>query len=373
MADSLVVSRGQAANFLIGRSFLVERGRSVEAVVRGLSCIQVDPINVVGRSHELALWNRVRAFRVPQLRRALYERRTLFEYWMQLFSILPIESYPYLSIRMDVNEGWLAEKRERHAHLLEDALAFVAERGALGSRELTSVENGRREGVWAASHRSEVLEALWDSGHLIIAGRQNNQRLYDLAERVLPAELAWRASHDESRRFFLRQHFRYVGLARASFLNRAGYVSALGLREELSRWAASAEAVPVTVEGSRRTWYVHAEEADVLAGQPEAPQHRGLNLLPPLDPLIIDRELLSAVWGFDYTWEAYVPAAKRRFGYYGLPVLYEGSFVGQVDARFRRAEDRVEVLGSVLDRRGIRFERALARTLEEMARFLSRR
>lgn len=367
------VSRGQAANFLIVRSLLLAPAASVDEAVRHLSCIQVDPINVTGRSHELALWNRVRRFRLKDLSRALYKDHTLWEYWQQLFSILPVESYPWMSARMSVEGDWPGEQRRRYAHLIEETLEFVRSHGPTSSRDLEHIEPSRREGVWAAGNRAEILETLWDMGALVICSRQGNQRFYDLAERVVPPNLLARQPFEASREFIIRQHFRYVGLARGSFLNRVGYATRLALAEAFRSTVERGEAIPVTVEGVRRTWYVHADEADALTSQPEAPLHRGLLLLPPLDPLVIDRTQLADVFGFTYTWEAYTPAAKRKFGYYGLPVLYNGRFVGQVDTRYLAGEQRVTIVNSAVTVRGVRFEAALQRRLEAMAKMLAAR
>ncbi len=369
----LAVSRGQAANFLVARSLLLEPAASVDEVVRHLSCIQVDPINVTGRSHELALWNRVRRFRLKDLGRALYRDHTLWEYWQQLFSILPIESYPWMSARMAIEGDWPGEQRRRYAHLVDETLAFIRDHGPTSSRDLEHIEPARREGVWAAGNRAEILETLWDMGALVICNRQANQRYYDLAERVVPAGLLERQPFEKSREFIIRQHFRYVGLARGSFLNRVGYATKLALAEVFRAAVERGEAVPVTIDGVRRTWYVHADEADRLAAQPEAPLHRGLLLLPPLDPLVIDRVQLADVFGYEYTWEAYTPAAKRKFGYYGLPVLYNGRFVGQVDTRYVGAEQRVVVLNRAVTVSGVRFEGALQRRLDAMAKMLAAR
>ncbi len=370
---TLEVTRGQARNFLIDRSMLLDPAGSVEEAIDRLSCIQVDPINVVGRSHELALWNRVRRFRAQQLDDALYRRRTLFEYWQQLFSILPVSSFPMMSARMAVEGGddWLGEMRRRYAHLHEETLDVIRRRGPTSSRDLEHVEAGREKGVWSASDRSRVLETLWDRGVILICGRKNNQRFYDLTERLLPAELRAPVPFERSCEFIVRQHFRYVGLARPGYLNRVGYSRHLGLPEFFRAAVGRGEAVPVAIEGVRRTWFVHADEADTLQRAPDTPLHRGLSLLPPLDPLVIDRSQLAEIFEFEYTWEAYTPAAKRRLGYYCLPVLYNGQFAGQIDARYNRHEQRVMILSRHLTKSGVRFERALDREIDRLARFLS--
>lgn len=375
MMAGISVNAGQARNFLIERSMLLEPAPSVEAAIDRLSCIQVDPINVVGRSHELALWNRVRRFRLAHLEDALYGRRTLFEYWQQLFSILPITSYPYMSARMGIDGGddWHAGMRRRYAHLQEETLEVIRRRGPTSSRDLEHIEAGREKGVWSASDRARVLETLWDAGVILICGRKNNQRYYDLAERVVPPELRMPAPLDDSREFIIRQHFRYLGLARSSYLNRVGYSRELQLGSAFREVTARGEAVPVTIDGVKRTWFVHAEEADTLLRMPDAPLHGGLSILPPLDPLVIDRAQLLEVFGFEYRWEAYTPADKRKFGYYGLPLLYNGEFVGQVDARYIAEDQRVAILATHATKRGVRFERALERRTDDLARFLAAR
>lgn len=329
------VTRNELQNYLINRSFLHKKANSISEVLEYYTCIQVDPINIVARSHELALFNRVKNFNVNDLYKELYERRNFFEYWLQLFSIIPIKYYSYLKARFTTKKGWQQEYKNTHKKEIAAALRYIRKYGVSQAKDLTHIPKIGSLFSWSnSSSRTALLEFLWDTGKVMIHSRKNNQKFYDLTARLLPARvLAQKVSSRESLDFLLRAQFAYVGIVRRTFLTsgRMGYVKRLGLVEMFDRWVKNGKIVELEIDGIRTHYYCLAKQLAEIKRLGKVNLHKRLNILSPLDPLIIDRKLISDVFNFTYTWEAYIPKRKRKFGYYGMPILYKGEFVGQVE------------------------------------------
>ncbi len=330
--------------------------------------IQIDPINVCGRMHDLILRNRVRDYREGGLMSHLHgdrvapsaEQRTAFEHHIPSTGILvafPLAAWPHLQSVMRARTrrtgAWSGRLSPRQRELVPSLLAEIAARGPLSSEDFA--DSGRSRHVWrAATQAKATLQKLFFHGRLLIAGRGiGNRRLYDLPERVLPAATlaATEPSSDETDRWLvqttLRQR-RLVLLKKKEIL----------LVEDLIR--------PVQVDGCPTLHCLRTDEPlfDFTApnpGMPEAPR-----LLAPLDPLIYDRRVTSALWDFDYTWEVYVPPARRRRGYYALPVLVGTDLVGHVDPKADRVKRRLRLVSRRV-RRGYK----VAAAVKNLAAFLN--
>jgi uncharacterized protein YcaQ len=238
---------------------------------------------------------------------------------------------------------------------VEELVGRIRDRGPLLPRDV-----GPREAIdwyWRPTNQVRaILEALAEVGTLGIARRDGNLRVYDLAERLYPAALlAERRPEHEQQQHRLLSRYRGHGLLGASG-NQELWVGGLGHAADRAGWrAALVEAgrlVPITVEGLRGERFVIAEDLPLLdqavreveAGRPPGGAEPGVALLAPLDPLCWDRDLLRRLFDFDYVWEVYVPAAKRRWGYYVLPVLFGDRLVGRIEPRIERRAATLRVL-----------------------------
>ena len=160
----------------------------VEAAIRRLSAVQLDSISAVDRAHRLTLSARIGAFPPDEVAELLRTGR-VFEYWAHEASLLPVELWPHFRVAMDGRGHWGTHERalRDHADLVEPVLERIRLEGPLGSRDFEG--QGGSGGMWNWKPAKAVLDALWDSGRLVIAGRQSFQRRYDLAERVIPKQL----------------------------------------------------------------------------------------------------------------------------------------------------------------------------------------
>lgn len=220
------------------------------------------------------------------------------------------------------------------------------------------------------------LQLLWHAGKVAVADRRNGRRVWDLAERVhpaivrLPAEPVDKATFEDS---WLQVGLRGNGVAPESHL--VGYWTAATLtaadrRRVIKRALSRGEIVEVAVEDQSGTWYATPETLDELKSVPEP---RGTHLICPFDSLLWQRKRAEELLGFRYRVEIYVPPAKREFGYYVLPILHDGAFVGRLDPKLHREDAELEIKGIWLEagfRRSARFDRELGASLRDLAKFV---
>ena len=339
------------------------------AVFERLGSIQFDPIEIAGRNHDLVLLARVRDYRRDQTDRLLYEVRALYETYNKGLSLVPTADLPWYRVNWDRarrrHEGGAFDE---HAPLVEELLARIRDTGPMSS---TDVEpRAAIDWYWRPTNQVRaLLEALGEAGVLGLARRDRNRRLYDLVERLFPADLLERrAPVRDAFRHKLRSRYRAHGLLGTSgsaelWLGSAPQV-AIGLEDGLPLGAAGrkelhaelidrGELLPVAVEGVRGVRYIPAEdeslldqaEREISLGEPPGGARPGVAFIGALDPLAWDRDLLRSLYGFDYLWEVYVPAAKRRWGYYVLPILFGDRLVGRIEPRIERASDTLRIAG----------------------------
>ena len=312
------------------------------------------PIAVAGRNHDLMLHARVEGYE-PAWCDVLYERREIFETTNKALSFIPASEVPWFRLGWGRKGPWFhAEALAENAAVAKRVLERIRADGPLSSadfeRESSPTKNwfGMPENAVRA-----VLEAYTVTGVLGLARREGSVRYYDLLERLLPAELlAQDVPAREQLLHKLLSRYRAHGLlgpggAGGTFARIAPPRSTPEgpgrneLRKELLERGAL---VPVGVEGVRGKRLVLAEELALLDAPPE-PTPSTVAFVAPFDSLLWDAALLESLFDFDYVWEGFFPAAKRRWGYYVLPILFGDRFVGRIEPRIDRERGCVELLG----------------------------
>lgn len=348
---AVVVDASAARRFVLGRQGLWParrwRGRGgVREAVRQIGSVQVDPLDVVGRNQDLVLLSRVQGYRSEYLNQALYQDRTLFE-WGANLHIRPIEELPYLlsKIRTADYQGRRARFEKAHRTLIGRILKEVEARGPIGSRDVSS---GESVSSYRARHDTGLaLYYLWWRGDLMIHSRDGGDRKYDLTTRlVAPRLLEPAPAADAERRRFRRGMLLY-GLPNASELLAVKRMSSLGpsgghnRRSWVERMEKEGRLVRVDVDGWKGAHWIDAEDAPILetlrtGDLPKEwrPGSTTVNeeatFLAPLD-IVSARGRSTRLFGFDYVWEVYKPASKRRWGYYVLPILFGDRLVGRME------------------------------------------
>lgn len=336
-------------------------------LIRQLGFVQVDSINVVERAHHLTLWSRLEGYRRAWLDKLLEERR-LFEHWTHDASLIPTEFLGHWHHRHARYEKGARAHRwwvERLGDDWEEGARAIRQRiereGPLRSRDFEGA--GEPGGWWSWKKPKAYLEFLWRTGALAVRQRENFQKVYDLTERVLPAVPP--SSEAEFVDWACRSALERLGVGTAAEI--AGFWAMADL-PRVRAWCAR-HALKVRVEGQPA--FALQDLPERLADLDEAP---GVTrLLSPFDPVLRDRKRALRLFGFDYRFEAFVPAPRRKYGYYVLPVLEGERLVARLDPKLHRAESRLEVQGLWWEpglKVGKQRRQALQTALEKLASFL---
>ena len=314
-------------------------------VIGKLGSIQFDPIAVAGRNHDLMLHARVAGYE-PAWCDVLYERREIFEATNKALSFVPTSEFPWFRHAMGrkgprFHNAALAD----NAAVAEGVLERIRADGPLSSQDFERQAGATKNwfGMPENAVRS-VLEAYTVTGEIGLARREGNVRYYDLLERLLPADvLAVEVPEREQIRHKLLSRYRAHGLlgaggAGGTFARIANPDVRRALHKELVE---RGDLVQVEVEGLRGKRFVVAEEVGQLESPPEpAPS---VSFIAPFDSLLWDTPLLASLFTFEYVWEGFFKPAKRRWGYYVLPILFGDHLVGRIEPRIDRERARVEV------------------------------
>jgi len=363
MPEPIRIDQATARRFLVDRHLLAppralpRAEASVRSVVHRLGSLQFDPLDVTGRNHDLVLAARIDGYRRPWTEALLYRDRWLYEAYNKGLSLLPTTELPFYRI------GWDTERANHdattfriHADLVDELLDRIRRDGPL-----TAGDVGPRAAIdwyWRPTNQVRaILEALAESGLLGLRRRDGNRRVYDLTERLFPPEiLAARATEEEQRRHLLLSRYRAHGLLGVRGGQSEIWIGtgpAATRDEHRDALVADGVLVPVEVDGIRGIRLMLADERSILdtairttsEARDAAAGPSGVAFLAPLDPLVWDRGLLRSLFGFDYVWEVYVPAARRRWGYYVLPILYGDRLIGRIEPRMDRRTATLRIVG----------------------------
>ncbi|CAN5683283.1 crosslink repair DNA glycosylase YcaQ family protein [soil metagenome] len=381
----LNLTRDEARRFLVRRHLLAPprslpaKPESVLDVIDRLGFLQFDPLEVPGaRNHDLMLHARIGGYRREWLDRWLYgPDRRLIELYNKSLNIVPLSELAHYRITWDRNAPGLDEGILRdQAAVAEAVLSRIAAEGPLSTAAFAD-HNHAIDWWWAPTRAARaVMEALFVAGRLGIARREGNRRYYDLIERLVPAEVREvRETHDDAMRHKLLSRYRASGLAGPSSGAELMYGSGSAAQKarHTGELVEQRLLLEVRVEGLKGARYILADEAPMLeAGGEVAPS---VAFIAPVDPLVADRRNTLTLWDFDYRWEIFVPAKKRRWGYYVLPILFGDRFVGRIEPRFERREGVLRIIGMSWEtgfspRRERGFRAALLQALSDYSAFV---
>lgn len=380
MRKRLSLTAVQARAIHLAAQGLADRPRApatpgdVRAAVERMALLQMDTIHVVARSHHLVLFSRLGSYRQEWLDELL-ESRALFEVWAHEACIAPVEDWGLLRRALETRDHWAVNRArrqlEQHGPRMRELLERVRAGGPVKASDLRTGPRGRT-GWWGWTKEKAWLEAWLALGELMVARRDRFQRVYDVTSRVLPGAAARPLpGAAETGRALVERAVRALGVAQARWINDYFRTRPRLSAEQLRPLLEDGTLVEVAVRGWAAPGYVHRDHlelAERAAVGRVRPAHS--TLLSPFDPVVWDRERARGMFGFDYRLECYVPARRRRYGYFVLPVLRRGAIVGRLDAKAHRAEGRFEVKTFHLEP-GVRPSAALiadlARALRECA------
>ncbi|MEO7664006.1 MAG: crosslink repair DNA glycosylase YcaQ family protein [Candidatus Limnocylindrales bacterium] len=386
------VSNEVARRFLLGRQGLWpgrrwQGLRGTEHAMRTMEHVQLDPLQVIARAHDLALASRVLDYAQDDWQVLTYQRRRFFE-WGGWLAIRPMNELPYWRVimRREADAAWVRAVLEEHGAVVDEMRAELRRRSGVGNRDFAISERTRVDSYRGRKDSARVLYYLWRIGEAMILRRERFERVYARAERIAPARLlAERPTDAATDDFVLRKMVAAQGISRLTGVSAAlaRPMSPAEIKAWRERQLADGQLIEVEVEGfAGRPHVALASDRSGLEALAAGRLPRGwkalgptttdeATFLSPLDPVVHDRDRTRALFDFDYKWEVYDKVEKRRFGYYVLPILWGDRLVGRFDARIERASMRLQVLGFWLEEEATGRDAAFLEALRRgMTRFL---
>ncbi len=357
-----------ARRFILGKQGLWpgRRWRGIEGAeqaMRAMEYLQLDPLQIIARSQDIALYSRVLDYTPGLWETVTYQQRKFFD-WGGWLAVRPMDELPHWRAVMHRERDGGADVDRRihqmgheHAAAIAEMRALLRERGTVSNRDFAMAQRTRTNSYRGRKDSSLALYYLWRTGDVMTHHRENFERVYALTETVAPPHLIYESSEAEAARFLIQKEIAFSGLARLKRTSDAwqrgvpfGQAGQIG-----EAMVADGEIVEVQVEGWKARHYALGHDVPVLrelsAGRMpaawtplETTTTEEVVFLAPLDP-VSARGRAKVLFGFDYVWEVYKPAHKRRFGYYTLPVLWGDRLVARFDSKLDRQSNTFIILG----------------------------
>ena len=353
MSPPFLISNDKARALILARSGLSgvrqEGGAAaLETLIGKLGYVQLDSIRIVERAHHHILYSRHSAYRPRHLERLQAKSPALFEHWTHDSSLIPLEHYPHWRHRFALARSRVALWRERFGdeRVLKTVREHIAAKGAARARDFAHL-GGRTGPWWGWGPAKAALEYLWRTGELAVLERDGFEKVYDLAERAIPAALRdARPTRNDTLDWACSTALERLGAATPKMLaDFWGHASIAEAAKWIEREKRQGCLIDVTLEGaSGKRGFAAVARPDIAAHLNELPEATSrLRVLSPFDPVLRDRARTLRIFGFDYSIEIFIPGHKRKFGYYVFPLLEGSRFVGRIDMKAERAKDRLAV------------------------------
>ena len=321
--------------------------------IKRVGCIQYDPLNVVGRNSDLVLRARVNRYKPDFLQSLLYDDRKLIDGWDKMMSIYHVEDWPRMAeTRKEAKEGIPRVLEHRKSLAALDALDEIREelnrRGPLraGQIKLGSVTPG------PLGHRNvagAAMDYMYRSGELSVHSKVNTQKVYDFTRNLLPPGIVddnGFLPYEEFLPWYCTRRIGSVGLLwdKRSPAWFGTYIGDQNVRQAvLEQLESEKQIFRVEIDGIQESFYVRAQDLDLLMSVDTSLTSTS-RILAPLDNLLWDRAMIKAIFGFEYSWEVYIPQHNRKYGYYVLPVLFKDAFVARVELNKKRDDGKLNIV-----------------------------
>lgn len=334
-----------------------------------LSYIQIDTISVINRAHHHTFWTRVPSFLESHLD-ALQRDRKIFEYWSHAAAFLPMKDFrfclPYMNAIASGQKHWRTPDKKT----MNSVLKRIRSEGAARARDFDAVD-GAKSGIWGSTKPAKIaLEQLFIEGKLMVSHRDGFQKVFDLPERVLPSDLDTSSpSSEEFFRYLIERTIQAQGFATDSEIGYLRKGVKTELKQHLQQMLGDKEIVEVQVKGNPNVYF---SQTKVIEASRSARVSKKVHLLSPFDNLVIQRKRMAQIFDFDYQIECYVPEAKRKHGYFCLPILFGDDLVGRLDPKADRKSKQLTIRNLVIEKE-IKdydvFVAELARKIDQLAAF----
>jgi uncharacterized protein YcaQ len=364
------------AQLLDNKTKLPKSKEAVAQVIEKLGYIQIDTIAAIERAHHHTLWTRFGGYKPEMLHHLQAEDRRIFEYWGHQVSYLPMSDFRfYLPMKKSFynsDKGWAKMMIEKCRKYLKPVLERVRNEGPLSSKDFETAADHRRGPWWDWKPAKAALEMLFWRGELMIAKRHNFQKVYDLTERALPDFVdTHEPTENELGQFLVHRALNSYGVARENEIRKHIQIGNKEIiAEAIKNLLDSGKITKIKIAGIDTEYYALADRLKNLTNLRKL-KSRAL-IISPFDNLIIQRERLKRLFGFDYALECYTPAAKRKYGYFVLPILFGEQFMGRVDPKVDRKRKTLVINNIYFESKPDNYDQyltSLAGQFWQMARF----
>lgn len=329
-----------ARQFIISNQFDFEKNPTTQQIIQHLGYIQIDTISVIQRTHHHVLWTRNPKYRIGEIQDLVKEKK-VFDYWAHAASYLPMEDYRFSLIRksqVGEGDGFWYEKNPKNMKYILDR---IKAEGPLMSRDFKN-EKIKSASPWIKSPINQALMQLFSEGKIMIVERQGFQKKFDLVERALPENINTKIpTEKEYFKYLINRDIRAHGLKKAREIGYLLKIDRKRLKIVLNDMVKSGELEPNEIKGLEGEIYFSLPHA--LNKFSNKKIKKQFYILSPFDNLSIQRKRVKEVFDFEYLLECYVPEAKRKVGYFSLPLLYESEFIGQIDLKADRKKKQLLV------------------------------
>jgi uncharacterized protein len=381
----LTIDLETARRYILGRQGLWPgrrwRGiKGTERAMRTMEYLQLDPLQIVARNHDINLYSRVLEYEPGWWEGLTYKKRKFFD-WGGWLAVRPMDELPYWRVIMqrerEGRQKWsnMPQMAREHAEAIAEMRAILHERGRVKNRDFEMSSRSRTASYRGRKDSALALFYLWYTGEAMTHHRENFERVYALTEAVAPLHLIRESVEVEADRYLVKKEVSFSGLLRPGALDTflRGLPHGKAYKQVIQTLLADGEIIEVRVDGWKAVHYALASDAKLLqnlsAGRVpkqwtplETTTSEEVLFLGPWDQ-VVARGRAKVVFGFDYVLEVYKPAPRRKFGYYTLPVLWGDQFVARFDSKFDRSTNTLIILGLWLENKALGKNEAFAEAL----------
>ena len=381
--NTINISQNNARNFALQSVLLINRQnnfsgkKGVLNIIDHLGFIQIDPLSVVKRAHHHTLWSRLPDYKTQTIYDLQAKDRSIFEYWGHAQCYFPISNYHFCLPRMrnfdNPQSPWSTYLLKNFGYLMKPFHEKIKSDGPQTPKDFSS--------QYGSHETKGALDLLFWKGDIMVKERQKFQKVFDLTERVLPDHVRTTLpDENETAEFLIRRCLQSMGLATKKEIqlymqpesSRDAHMLAVDKKivaKKLAEFIDVGKIIQITLQNDEiKDYFIFADKFADLEKTNKS--DKSVWLLSPFDNLMTQRNRIKTLFNFDYTLESYLPAAKRKYGYFCLPILWGDQFVGRLDPKVDRERNTLIINNLIFEQDFNSYEKFLPRFLEILKKFV---
>ncbi len=344
--NNITISINEARNLALNRQLVFrDKGTSpkkkLHNIIEQIGYVQIDTISIVERAHKHVLWTRLPEYKNEMLDELIDKDRKVFEFCDHAAAYMPMKHFRFTLPRKEMYAKKYKHWADKNKKMLNFIYDRIKDEGPLQSRNFD--DPAKRGMWWDWKPAKDGLEFLFHTGKLVAKARKSFQKVYELPERFLPPNLDFKFPTDEElSEHLILKSINSNGLSSEKELTYLRHHNRTSTKNTLNKLIDEKKIIPLYITGLEDDIYYSTKK--MLSSLKSKEQSKEVHILSPFDNIVIQRKRLSALFGFDYIIECYVPAPKRKFGYFCLPVIYGNEFAGKIDTKADRKSGEFRII-----------------------------